>query len=214
MKLPLSKILRKRVHVEIAMLQDEILEIVYSVVDKPVLHGGTAIWRCYGGNRFSEDLDFYFQADENFRARFYQGVGARGLEVTKYKRTMNTIFAKVTNGTVEVRIEVGLRRAKGEVVRQYARTDGSFIDVFTLLPEAIVLEKISAYRSRRLIRDIYDIYHLRNMLEREEMIKKEIASFIADIPKPLDERVLRTVVYSGAAPAFQQIVDALRRRFS
>lgn len=213
MKLPLTKVLRKRVHAEIAMLQDEILEVVYSIVDRAVLHGGTAIWRCYGGNRFSEDLDFYFPAGENFGVAFRRAVEERGLQVIKYKRTKNTVFAKATNGDVEVRLEMGLRKARGEVVRQYTRADGSFADVFTLSPEALVLEKMSAYRSRRLIRDVYDIYHLRNMLEREETIKKEIDAFMADIPKPIDEKSLRTVVYSGASPTFEQIVEALSRRF-
>ena len=63
MKLPLFNRLKKRQHRELALLQDEITDIVYRISDEAVLHGGTAIWRCYGGNRFSEDIDIYIPKD-------------------------------------------------------------------------------------------------------------------------------------------------------
>ncbi|MEM3215724.1 MAG: nucleotidyl transferase AbiEii/AbiGii toxin family protein, partial [Candidatus Micrarchaeaceae archaeon] len=44
----------------IAMLQDTAIDIVDKAIKNYVLHGGTAIWRCYNGDRFSYDLDFYF----------------------------------------------------------------------------------------------------------------------------------------------------------
>ena len=73
MIIPLHKRLRKRAHVELALLQDEVMEILYGIENGLVLHGGTAIWRCYGGNRFSEDLDFYCQnteaLDKNLKTR-------------------------------------------------------------------------------------------------------------------------------------------------
>ena len=38
------------------LLQDEVMQIVYGIDSKAVLHGGTSIWRCYGGKGFPEDL--------------------------------------------------------------------------------------------------------------------------------------------------------------
>ncbi|MEM1546291.1 MAG: nucleotidyl transferase AbiEii/AbiGii toxin family protein [Candidatus Methanomethylicia archaeon] len=32
---------------------------IYNSFPEAVIHGGTAIWRCYGSNRFSEDVDVY-----------------------------------------------------------------------------------------------------------------------------------------------------------
>ncbi len=52
MKVPLEKRLRKRLHVEIGLLQDELMELLYSISDSLVLHDGTAVWRCYGGIDF------------------------------------------------------------------------------------------------------------------------------------------------------------------
>ncbi|MFH1246948.1 MAG: nucleotidyl transferase AbiEii/AbiGii toxin family protein, partial [Candidatus Micrarchaeota archaeon] len=63
MNFPLANKLKKRLHLETATLQDEVVDLIYSI-SSPVLHGGTAIWRCYAGNRFSEDLDFYMPRDK------------------------------------------------------------------------------------------------------------------------------------------------------
>lgn len=58
MEIPLEKRLKKRLHVDVGRLQDEAMEVLYSVDNTLVLHGGTAIWRCFSGNRFSEDWTF------------------------------------------------------------------------------------------------------------------------------------------------------------
>jgi predicted nucleotidyltransferase component of viral defense system len=62
--IPLSLRIKKESHRKIAQAQDLIIEEVYKKFDRAVLHGGTAIWRCFNGKRFSEDLDFYFPKDE------------------------------------------------------------------------------------------------------------------------------------------------------
>ena len=44
----------------LAELQYEVIDIIYNRVEPDAtLYGGTAIWRCYGGNRFSEDIHIY-----------------------------------------------------------------------------------------------------------------------------------------------------------
>ena len=50
---------------EKAKLEDVITELLYRKYDSIVFHGGTSIWRCYSGNRFSMDLDFYLKAVTN-----------------------------------------------------------------------------------------------------------------------------------------------------
>jgi predicted nucleotidyltransferase component of viral defense system len=62
-KIPLSQRLKRRQHIEIARLQDIVMETLYRVFPESVLHGGTAIWRCYSGSRFSEDIDVYLEKD-------------------------------------------------------------------------------------------------------------------------------------------------------
>jgi len=58
--------LRKLAQKGVASAQDKIVEEVFKVFGKTaVLHGGTGIWRCYRGNRFSEDVDVYIPKDLN-----------------------------------------------------------------------------------------------------------------------------------------------------
>ncbi|MFH1447645.1 MAG: nucleotidyl transferase AbiEii/AbiGii toxin family protein [Candidatus Micrarchaeota archaeon] len=214
MIIPLERRLRKRMHVEIALLQDEVMEILYGVDNGLVLHGGTAIWRCYGGNRFSEDLDFYCSGIGKIEQKFRGVVDGRGLVIKKFKKTANLVFCKISDGNVEIRVEMNYSVKKASVVRSYERTDGSFMDVLTLSPEDLILEKMAAYGERRFIRDIYDVYHLRNYLSKDEVVLGKVLELIGSIQKPVDEKNLKAVVYSGTIPTFDQIIYSLKRRFS
>jgi predicted nucleotidyltransferase component of viral defense system len=213
MRIPLSKRLRKRVHIELAMLQDEVIEIFYSLcgASEPVLHGGTAIWRCYDGARFSEYLDFYGDVPDGFELALVRTLGSRGLALAKYKAAPNVIFAKISNGTVTVKLEITRRKPPEKILKRYEKTDGGSLDIYTLSPETLIEEKMAAYRGRRFIRDIYDIYHLSNHTERRDI--KGLRGFLAGIEAPVDERNLRALVYTGIAPSFNEMVSALRRRF-
>ncbi|MFH1587528.1 MAG: nucleotidyl transferase AbiEii/AbiGii toxin family protein [Candidatus Diapherotrites archaeon] len=211
MKIPLFKRLRKRLHRDLALLQDEVVDIVYGISQGAVLHGGTAIWRCYQGNRFSEDLDFYLKAGKNFRQEFSKRALSSGLELRKFRQTANTIFSSVSNGVVEVRLELALRTAKNPVVRAYEKADGSHMDVFTLSPESLLLEKIDAYRNRKLVRDFYDIYFLNMKITERGAVKKGIRDLLAGGIGPVDEKNLRTLIYSGAIPSYGQMLNALGR---
>ena len=62
-KIPLILKLKRAQQKEIAKAQDIIVNTLYEVFENAVLHGGTSIWRCYNGNRFSEDVDVYIVKD-------------------------------------------------------------------------------------------------------------------------------------------------------
>ena len=55
-----KKIKEKKIHKTIALAQDIIVLETYEKFPSTVIHGDRAIWRCYGSNRFSEDIDVYF----------------------------------------------------------------------------------------------------------------------------------------------------------
>ena len=213
MDLPFEKRLKKRAHIEVARLQDELIEVAYDLDNELVLHGGTAIWRCYAGSRFSEDLDLYSKHAELLDV-FKEKTTPRGLEVKKWKKTENLIFCKIANEVTEVRIEVNFKKKTTPVVAAFEKTDGAFTDVLTLSPEDLILEKISAFNSRRLIRDIYDIYHLSNYIKDYSRVKPAVDEFFPNMPQPLDEENLNAIVYTGAIPTFKQIKEAIERRFS
>jgi predicted nucleotidyltransferase component of viral defense system len=211
MERPLEKRLRKRAHVQTALLQDELADLVYSVEESAVLHGGTAIWRCYNGNRFSEDLDFYAPAKK--LDGLPEKARERRIEVRKFKKTENLLFARLTNGEAAVRLEVNFTARKKGIATQFEKVDGSVMQVLSLSPEDLILEKIAAYRSRRLVRDVYDVFHLSSFVKEDEKVKRTVVELLDGLPKPVDEDNLKAIVYSGAIPSFNQLREALERRW-
>src|SRR3989344_1319416 len=180
MKLPLAKRLKKRLHSDIGLLQDELIDLVYALDNSAVLHGGTAIWRCYGGNRFSEDIDLY--SKKITPQALEEALASRGLEVRKLKKTANLIFCKVAGAGAEVRLEINLSARPSPMLRQYERMDGASMPVLTLSPEKIILEKMAAYKERKYIRDIYDIYHLLPLISDETAVKRQFTGLINSLP--------------------------------
>lgn len=216
MPIPLLNRLRRRSQAEIALLQDEAIELLYGIDGGIVLHGGTAVWRCYGGNRFSEDLDFYCGRPEKIRDEFPGAASSRGLTVTKLKATENLVFCKLSNGVAEVRAELNFSCKVKPVLGRFERADGASMDVFTLSPGDLAAEKLHAYLDRRFIRDIYDVYHLSAFLGGDAAASKRLAGELkkaGSLPKPVDEKNLKALVYSGAIPSFSQMAEALSRRF-
>ncbi|PJA18852.1 MAG: hypothetical protein COX63_01940 [Candidatus Diapherotrites archaeon CG_4_10_14_0_2_um_filter_31_5] len=213
MRIPLENKLKKRLHIEIGRLQDEVIDIVYFLEEKAVLHGGTALWRCFSGNRFSEDLDFYLNADKNFERGFRQKLESRGLQLLKYKKTDNAVYSRISNGVVEVRFEAALRKIKDFEVREYERIDGTFSNVFTLSAEKLLLEKLEAFKNRKLIRDLYDVFMLSFFVSENKLISGKVKDFLKKVPEPADEKNLKTIIFSGAVPSFNQMIVVLNRRF-
>jgi len=211
MKLPLKNILRKQAQVSLAQLQDEAVDVMYAIVPSAVLHGGTAIWRCYSGNRFSEGLDFYSAVGKDFEEKLLAESKKRGLTVSKFRKTGNSVYAKLFDGQSEVSLEVAGRKPKNSVFAQYEKIDGSILNIFSLSKEDLIVEKASAFLNRKLIRDVYDVYFLSSSTDLSR-IRKEIGSFIDKAPMPVDEKNLKALLYSGATPSFQQMLNAIKLR--
>ncbi len=122
------------------MAQDMAVEILYSVFPRCVVHGGTAIWRCYSGNRFSEDVDFYVERDVERIARFFEMLERRGFRVLRRRVGRNALCATLGFGGAEIRMEAVFKRVKG-VIKEFETYEGNLLNVYTLSPEAMVHEK-------------------------------------------------------------------------
>jgi predicted nucleotidyltransferase component of viral defense system len=215
MNIPLSKRIRQRQHRLVAELQDLIVEAVYRIEENAVLHGGTAIWRCFQGSRFSEDLDFYLKPKANFKERLERELDSVGARLSKFKQTENAIYAKIEKDRIEVSLEIALREFKKPVASGFEKCDGSLIDVFTPSVEELLVEKLNAFKNRKLIRDIYDAYHLSRLVSNESKdYARQVNALLKDLPKPVDEQVLKNLVLAGAVPGFEQMKANLQRRFS
>lgn len=211
MMLPLNRKLKKRLHKAIALAQDIMIMEVYDMFPSAVIHGGTAIWRCYGSNRFSEDVDVYLPEglEMTYFKKFVEALKDKDFSVAKFKKTENAIFSKFSFSDSIVRFEAIFKDVKDYVIRRYEMIDGNFMLVNTLMPEKIVEEKILTYVERRKARDLYDIFFLSNLVKRNE-IKSELLKAIENFEKPLDEKELKTLIIYGSIPTADTLLNEVK----
>lgn len=211
MKIPISLKLKRKQHKDIAYAQDIIVEELYRFFPKAIIHGGTAIWRCYGGNRFSEDIDVYIEKDKEKIDSFFETVKKRGFVVIKKRIKENSLYSVLRFNTTIVRLEAIFKKLKNIVLKEYETSDGLFISVFTLNVEDLVKEKILAYMKREKIRDLYDIFFLLQHVKERSKVKKDLIELIKKSEKPEDEETLKTLVIMGAIPDLRKILEYIRR---
>jgi len=205
---PLHRKMRKERHKKIAGVQDIVVETLYRVFPRAVLHGGTAIWRCYSGNRFSEDVDAYIEKDTEKINRFFEEMKKAGFEIIKKRMTENSLYSLLSFGGTEVRFEALFRRAEG-VVKEYETYEGILFNVFTLIPEQMIMEKIGAYLKRRKIRDLYDIFFLLRYVTDAEKLKPDLKDLLRNFKEPVDEEELKAIILFGAILTKEDIVEYL-----
>jgi predicted nucleotidyltransferase component of viral defense system len=209
--LPLHHKLKKKVHRTIALAQDILIIKMYEKFPNAVIHGGTAIWRCYGNNRFSEDVDVYLQPRDKNRKKledFFDNLRSLGFLIKKFKLTNNTLFSKLSYENVEIRFEAAFKDIKS-IVKSFELTDGTFMNVLTLSAEDLILEKILAYKKRKKIRDIYDINFLLKFVSNRKKIEKDLKEFLKTFEKPVDEKELSALIISGVAPSTKTILEGI-----
>ena len=208
MEFPIIYKLKRESQKELAELQDEVVDVVYTLLDNAVIHGGTAIWRCYGGKRFSEDIDLYANYLETFKTKLENELKRRSLKLFKFRQTANTLFSQISNDVTHMSLEMTRKNMHG-TLKTYQKANGSAMDVLTLKPEELILEKIAAYNDRRRIRDIYDVYFLSRFVD-DKKIKESVKKFLLKINEPKDEGDLKVIIYEGRVPTFQEMLEALK----
>ncbi len=214
MDLPLEMLLKNKDYLEIARLQDEVISRLYSVDDKFTFHGGTSIWRCYGGKRFSYDLDLYAKSigvaikSVNNLRRY--GLTIKNTKVRKGARPIS--YYVVSNGKAFITLEFCQKRVVDRIIATYTKVDGSRTDIFSLSPESLITEKIDAYNSRKAIKDMYDLFILAHIANVNET-SSDITRFLRGIKRPVDENTLSQLVYDGLIPSFNEILDYIKRHY-
>ncbi len=210
--LPLDKRLKKQSHRNIALAQDILIMEVYNGFPQAVVHGGTALWRCYGSNRFSEDIDLYLPISarkESFRS-LLDGLLGKGFIIEKFKKTESSIFSKYSYLGVAVRLEAVFKKVKAPVLRKFEMTDGTFILVNTLKPEEMLEEKIRTYFERRKVRDLYDVFFLTRTVEKQR-VRGSALKLVEKFTMPIDEKELKALIISGSIPKAEEMLESVRR---
>lgn len=155
--------------------QSIILFILYQEYGKSmVFKGGTALKKCHGLDRFSEDLDFTcvdkvdvkklenglkrFNLESEMEMKGYKG----GLKVIL--RIKGPLYIGVRPSLCKFIIDFSFR--ENVILKPEIRTIGRFLkeipmfDVFVMQESEILAEKIRAIMTRIKARDIYDLWFL------------------------------------------------------
>jgi predicted nucleotidyltransferase component of viral defense system len=210
--LPLSVRLKRDVHRRMAAAQDLIVEEVYKLIPGAILHGGTAIWRCFNGKRFSEDLDFYLPKDELLINQIFNNLEKKGFTIKKKKIGENSLYSELEITRVNVRLEAVFTRTKG-VLSDYETADGNFMSIYSLTPEQFLQEKTLTYMKRKKIRDLWDIYFLLHTATTLKECSKQIKKFIDTYSPPLDEADLKTIITDGITPSSKELYNYIKNRW-
>jgi predicted nucleotidyltransferase component of viral defense system len=156
-------------------------------------------------------VDFYFPLEVKEKLQVLtENLKKRGFIIEKFKKTNNTIFAKFSYLNTSIRLEAVFKKIKNYVTKNFEMNDGTFILVNTLSPEEMILEKISAYKKRKKVRDLYDIFFLLKFVENKEKIKEVLKDFLEKFEKPEDEKELKVLIISGSIPNVESMVEAMR----
>ena len=207
--IPLILRLKKQMHRDIAKAQDMVMEEIYAVFENAVLHGGTAIWRCYKGNRFSEDIDVYIAKDNAKIVLLFKNLEKKGFIIKKKKTGKNSLFSNLQLNRTFVRLEALFKKADGSL-KEYELSDGNLITVYTLTPEELIEEKVNAYLKRLKIRDLYDIFFLLRYVKKKDEIKNSIKKLINNFKKPVDEKELGVLILEGITPNSEKMLSYIK----
>ncbi len=208
--MPLLLRLKKEKQREIAKAQDLIVKTLFEAFNNAVIHGGTAIWRCYNGNRFSEDVDAYIEKNMEKIEKLFKEFERNGFIIERKKISGNSIYSNLKLNRTLVRFEAVFKKIKG-VLKDYENTDGNFRTVYTLSTEELIREKISAYSNRLKIRDLYDIFFLLKYTDIS-LIKNDLNKLVNGFKKPVDEDNLKVLIIEGIIPKSKDMLDYIRRK--
>lgn len=156
--------------------QEIILFILYRDFGKNlVFKGGTALTKCYGLDRFSEDLDFSIEKEEDFGKTIKTGLKDFYIEFeTEEKKHLNSIdliywikgplYNGQKNSMCKIMLDLSLREKT--IVEPELKKIGLNIEeipmfeVVAMQEKEILAEKIRAILTRTKARDLYDTYYL------------------------------------------------------
>ena len=200
--------LRKESHKEIARAQDIIINSLYKIFGNAVIHGGTGIWRCYHGNRFSEDIDVYIPRDMKRIGELFDELKKAGFVIEKKKIGENSLYSNLTFNRTSVRFEALFKKSNG-LLKNYEMSNGRIITVYSLSPEEFIEEKVNTYIKRQKIRDLYDIFFLLKYSDSKK-IEKSLLRLIRNFKNPADKDDLKILIIEGLTPGAEEMFSYIK----
>lgn len=210
---PIEVYLKTEIQLSMARMQDNVVESIFNIEPNIIMHGGTAIWRCYNGNRFSDDIDIYATEKQinKLSNNLTLELSKRNAKIAPFPYSNRLI--SIYNDSAKIKLEsMMLPKHIRKTEKEYEKIDGSKIFITTLLIEDFIEEKITAYKKREYARDLYDIYYLTTIDKLSLKTRKMIKEFLKNISKPMDEGSLQALIYKGIAPSFETMVNSIKSR--
>lgn len=155
--------------------QTILLFIIYQNFGSEIIFkGGTALAKCYGLNRFSEDLDFTCKKEFEFKIieeglrRFKIDFETEEESFERSKscviRIKGVLFNGSKNSACKIIMDFSFREKV--IIKPLIKNIGRFLeeipsfDVYVMTAEEIFAEKARAILTRNKARDVYDLYFL------------------------------------------------------
>ncbi len=218
--------------------QNILLFILYQHYGKSlVFKGGTALSKCYGSPRFSEDLDFTcldeFNPEtiekglERFRLEFEMMSRRHRVGMKIILRIKGPLYTGVRYSLCKLVIDVSFREIV--ILPPVVKTIGRFMeeipefDVFVMQEKEILAEKVRAILTRAKARDIYDLWFLlkRNVEFDSKLVEEKLEYYgmkwsmrkfttAIDIKSEIWESELKPVLKN--VPKFSEVKKLILKR--
>jgi len=167
--------------------KDYLLELLLFLISGEVgknlvFKGGTALYKLFSLNRFSEDLDFTLDSPKFDAAAFFAkimkrlealGINGRIKEISEFQNQKNIrielrgpLFDGNARNVSVITINISLKEkplhepVQMKIFPQYA--DIPAFDVFVMRLDEMLAEKVRALLTRDKARDVYDLWFLLN----------------------------------------------------
>lgn len=180
--------------------RDYLLEMILfslynQIKDELVFKGGTAMYKIYRLNRFSEDLDFTFMKHRKEIPRTIQrvvgqlsllGIYIQIKDIQDYRQQINVhleckgpLYDGSKESLVFIPLNISLRekvqQATFEMLFSSYREIPSF-EVYVMTEQEIAAEKVRAILSRDKARDVYDLWFLlkKGIILDKKLVEKKL----------------------------------------
>lgn len=151
-------------------------------LDNLIFTGGTMLRLCYGLNRYSVDLDFWFYRDIDTEKYFCRLKDYLTVHYTirdaenKFYTMLFEIRSKDYPRSLKIEIRKNVKKVKTDFSIAYSRHANRQVLVRTLALEEVMVSKIEAFLNRKEIRDVFDMeFLLKKGVElkasREDLVK-------------------------------------------
>jgi predicted nucleotidyltransferase component of viral defense system len=180
-------------------------------LDALIFTGGTMLRLCYGLNRFSVDLDFWFYKKDvdvkEYFKRLKEFLEHHYMIKDAYNKFYTLVYEiKSKNYPRSLKIEIRKKMGdfKTELAIAYSRYSNIQVPVRVLALQEVMRAKIEAFLSRREIRDVFDI---------EFLVKKgiEIKASYEEIMRILD--LISQLKKKDYSVKLGSILDAEQRKY-